>query len=96
MKVLIGKEERITAEEAANMRDKQMTDLLYDICCVVDEATNDEDERANAKVNIGRKLGGVVEAARIEGMLMDVDGYLESLRKYTPEVRIEEVDVHDD
>ena len=92
MKALIGKDERITFEEASLLREKQVTELLFDICGMVDEATDDEEERANAKVNISRKLGGAIEAARLEGILTDVDGYLQSLRKYTPEVRIEEVD----
>lgn len=92
MKALIGKKERITFEEAVCLRERQMTELLFDICSMVDEATDDEEERSNAKVNISRKLGGVIEAAKLEGILTDVDGYLESLRKYTPEVRIEEVD----
>ena len=93
MKALIGKNERITALEAKEMRKRQVDELVRDICCLVDEATEDEDERANAKVNITQKIGSLLEAALLEGMLMEHDEWLESLRKYTPEVRFGEVDV---
>lgn len=91
MKALIGTEETITREDARKLRENLTSEFLFYLHEIVEESTDDDEEISNVMVNMTRKLGGIIEASKLEGMLEDVEGYLDGLRKYTPEVRIEEI-----
>ena len=68
---------------------------LPDMCEIVDASTDDEDERADMKLNMSTKLENPVSAAQLTGLLVDPDYYLVNLRKYDPEIRVEVIDYDD-
>ena len=78
-RILKGKEETITYEEADRMADAAMTELLFYVCGTVDEATEDEDERAQAKVTMSKLVGKAVNASRLAGVLCDPASYLKDV-----------------
>lgn len=94
-KALKGKGESLRYVEAQEMRDKAMTEFLYYLCSIVDEATDDEDERAELKTNMAAKLENLISAAQLTGLLVDPDYYLMDLKKYDPEIRVEVIDYDD-
>ena len=94
-KVLRGKGESLRYVEAKEMRDKAMTEFLYYMCEIVDASTDDQDERADMKLNMSTKLENLVSAAQLTGLLVDPDYYLVNLRKYDPEIRVEVIDYDD-
>lgn len=87
---LAGRGESLDYEEARKIRDETMTDFLFNMAAVVDEAVEDEDERAEAKVNLSAKLEKVISSSELVGALVDPDYYLQDLRKYDDTIRIEE------
>lgn len=90
MRALIGKTETITLEEAIGFRDKAMTEFLYYMRSIVDEATDDEDERADISVNMAKKLESVTSACEFVGVLIGDDAYISKL-PHNEGVRIGEV-----
>lgn len=95
MKALIGKTESITYEEAKDMRDRQMTEFAYYLCQMIDENTEDEEERANAKVNMSAKLGNLLSAEKLVGILTDPDMFLAEL-PYGETARIGDISEDED
>lgn len=90
MRALVGKTESITLEEAMEFRDKANTEFLYYMKSIVDEATDDEDERADISVNMAEKLGNLMSMCELVGVLMDDDMYVSRI-PHNEGVRIEEV-----
>lgn len=78
-KKLVGTEETMTLEEAMSFRDKAMTEFLFHMHSLVQEAVEDEEERANADVNLATKLGNVMSLSELVGILMDPDDYVQGL-----------------
>ena len=78
-KKLIGKTETITYEEADRMQGKALTEFVYYMSTMIDENTEDEEERANAKVNLSTKLGNLMNLCELKGVLMDPDHYIAGL-----------------
>lgn len=91
MRALVGKAERITLEEAMDFRDKASTDFLYYMKSIVDEATDDEEERADISVNMAKKLSNLMTSCELVGVLMDDDMYVSTI-PHNEGVRIEEVE----
>ena len=90
MRALVGKTERITLEEAMDLRDKASIDFLYYMKSIVDEATDDEEERADISVNMAGKLSNLMASCELVGVLMDDDAYVSTI-PHNEGVRIEEV-----
>lgn len=78
-RVLKGKEETITYKEADELAGLATDNLLGHICSLVDEASEDEEERANAKVVMAHLVGKAMNAAYLAGVLCDPDHYLSTL-----------------
>lgn len=91
-KILAGKDggETITYEEAKQYMAAATDEVLGYLIDLVDKATDDEEDRAQAKVNISAKLNHALSMAMLTGLLRDPDEYLEDLRKVDPMIRIEE------
>lgn len=81
-KELRGSSESITFDEAKEMADCKMTELLGYIVSIVDELPDDkcnEEERANLKTNIAVKMGELAAFNVLKGVLMDPKEYISSL-----------------
>lgn len=76
-RTLIGKEETITAKEAYDMADNSMTELLFYITGMIDDLTEDGEERADAKVNMAQMVGKVRNGYFLAGLLADPEKYIE-------------------
>lgn len=77
-RILKGKDETITFEEADRLADAATTELLFYICGTIDEASDDEEERAQAKVTMATLVGKAMNASRLAGLLCDPDSYLKA------------------
>lgn len=75
-RILKGKEETITAKEAYDMADLSMTELLFYITGMIDDLTEDEEERADAKVNMSQMVGKVRNGYFLAGLLADPEDYI--------------------
>lgn len=78
MRVLISEGgEKITAKESKEIREEQETTLFGYLIGLVDEATDDEEERANAKVNLAGMIGKYASAVELNVILEGEDIYLD-------------------
>lgn len=87
-RILKGKEETITADEAWSMAEYAMTELLFYITDLVDEQTEDDEERSTAKVNFSQMVGKVRNGYFLAGLLADPDKYIENTFPEGAEVSI--------
>lgn len=76
---LVGKTDRFTLEEARELYEKLRTEYLYYTYALVNEVTDDEEERANINVNLAHRLGALLGACELIGVLEGPDAYLENL-----------------
>lgn len=76
-RILSGKSETITADEAWKMAENAMTELLFYTVGMVDELTEDEEERADAKINLSHMVGKVRNGYFLAGLLADPEKYIE-------------------
>ena len=79
MRALVGKKESITLKEAIEYRDKANTEFLYYMKAIIDEATEDDEERSNISVKMAEKLGTVMSSCELVGVLMGDDAYISNL-----------------
>ena len=86
---LVGKTESISFEEAEELFEKHRTEFLYWMYDMIKTATDDEDEQAQAEVNMANKLGSCLSACEMMGVLEDPDVYLAKI-PHNEGVRIEE------
>lgn len=75
-RILKGKEETIDASEALKMAENSMTELLFYVTGMVDDLTEDEDERATAKVNLSTLVGKTRNGYFLAGLLADPEDYI--------------------
>jgi hypothetical protein len=75
-RILKGKEETINASEAWAMAENSMTELLFYITGMVDDLTEDEEERSTAKVNLSQMVGKMSNGYFLAGLLADPDKYI--------------------
>lgn len=75
-RILKGKNETIDADEAQEMAEKAMTELLFYITGMVNDLTEDEEERAAAKVNLSALVGKACNGYYLAGILADPDEYI--------------------
>lgn len=75
-RILKGKEETITYEEAIGMAEKSMTELLFYLTGMVDDLTDDKEERATAKVNLSTMVGKMCNGYYLAGVLVDPAKYI--------------------
>ena len=87
-RVLMGTTENITYKEAEQMAENAMTELLFYIVGMVDDLTEDEEERADAKVNLGKMVGKVANGYLLAGILKDPKEYIEETFPEGSDVRI--------
>ncbi len=78
-RIFKGINETMAFEEVDALSDKMLTQILFDIAMLVDECTEDEENRATAKVDYARKLGNFRNACILKGLLMDPDDYIREL-----------------
>ena len=78
-KKLKGRDEEITYEEACSYKDKAMTEFVYYLCALIDENTEDEEERANAKVKMSEKLGNLLYLSELSGALCDPNVFVSNI-----------------
>lgn len=71
--------ETITYQEASDILEQRYSYTMSEIISLVEEATDDEEERANAKVNLATSLGYLMNAAEMKGVLRDEDDYIDEL-----------------
>lgn len=90
MRALVGKTESITEEEASLLYDKQKTEFLYYMVSIVDESTDDEEERASLKMNLTNKLGNLLGTHELLCLLRGESVYLASL-PYSEGVKFEDI-----
>lgn len=76
---LVGENESITFNEAREFRDKAVAEFLYYMNRILNDAVEDDEEKANANVNMAKKLGDVVSMSELVGILKDADAYAEGL-----------------
>ena len=89
-RVLIGRTESITLAEAEEMQAKNIDELLGYLIELVDEATEDEEERANAKINLSSKVSSLIGINTLVALLKGDDDYLAPLLKIDPDVKFVE------
>ena len=89
MKVLKGKEEELTLEEAEELAGGKSDELLMYIFSMVDDTTEDEDERYTAKANFTAMVMELANANLLVGILTDPDVYLKETFPEGAEVSIE-------
>lgn len=75
-RILKGKEETINASEALKMAENSMTELLFYITGMVDDLTEDEEERSIAKINMSQMVGKVRNGYFLAGLLADPEDYI--------------------
>ena len=91
-RTLVGRTESITAAEAEEMQAKHVDEFLRYLIGLVDEATDDEDERATAKINLSKKLSSVLGANTLLALLKGDDDYLAPMQKLDPSVKFVEAE----
>lgn len=78
-RIFKGINESITYEEADEMVDKALTQLLFYIRQTAEAATDDEEELADLTVNLSTYVGTLLNACVLKGLLMDPSRYLDEL-----------------
>lgn len=79
MKALTTGGETITLMEAVDLRDKHMAEFIGYLVELVDSSVANKEERANAKVNMTKRLGALTSACELVGLLEEPEGYLRGL-----------------
>lgn len=75
-RILKGIEEMLTLLEAEKLAENTVDELLSYIFSLVDDSTDDEDERYTAKANFTTMALKIANAYTLVGVLMDPDVYL--------------------
>ena len=78
-RLIRGKEETISYIEMEETTDALMTELLAYIFSMVDEATEDEEERATAKTNFATMVGKLGHAYFMAGFLVSPKKFMEKM-----------------
>lgn len=71
--------EEITYEEACKLSEGKKSDILSYVIAIINEATEDEEERANLKVNFATHLAQFESSTMLRGILADGEEYISSL-----------------
>lgn len=87
-RVLMGTTESITYREADEMAGNAMNELLFYLVGMVDDLTEDEEERADAKVNLGNMVGKVANGYLLAGLLKDPEEYIKETFPEGSNVRV--------
>ncbi len=87
-RVLMGTTESITYREANEMADNAMNELLFYLIGMVDDLTDNEEERVDAKVNLGKMVGKVANGYLLAGILKDPEEYIKETFPEGSNVRV--------
>lgn len=87
-RILKGKEETITHEEAVDMAENSMTELLFYLTGMVNDLTDDEEDWSSAMLNLTQMVGKVRNGYYLAGVLADPDEYIRTTFPEGSEVSI--------
>lgn len=85
MKALKGINDTLTYKDACDLGDKLLTEYLYYLHSVIEETTDDYEERSNINVNLADRLTRVLNMHMTMGALKDPDIWLDEIRASLPE-----------
>ena len=91
-RTLVGRNETITLAEAEEMEKEQLNSMYGYLIGMVDELTDDEEERATAKANLSSALAKLLSAEMLRVSLMDDEEVLLALfgSKFAETVKFED------
>lgn len=79
-KKIEGLSESMTYAEVKETKNALLDEFLAYLHSIVDETSSDDDEKASVMLNMSEKLGGLLNMALLEGVLMDQDIYIANLK----------------
>lgn len=101
MKALKSTQETFTYADAQELADKLLTEYIYYLYTIVQEATEDNEERSNIIVNMSGKLSKLLSSYIGVGVLKDEEEWFEEIKASFPKetrdaIKLEIVEVSSD